>query len=45
MRVDPARGSTRNQSTKSEEQAIAQLLSQDNEVLVCSYLPRTAGQY
>jgi len=45
MRVDPARGSTRNQSTKSEEQAIAQLLSQDNEVLVCSYLPRMAGQY
>jgi hypothetical protein len=45
MRVDPASGSTRNQSTKSEEQAIAQLLSQDNEVLVCSYLPRTAGQY
>jgi hypothetical protein len=45
MRVDPARGSTRNQSTKGEEQAIAQLLSQDNEVLVCSYLPRTAGQY
>jgi hypothetical protein len=45
MRVEPASGSTRNQSTKSEEQAIAQLLSQDNEVLVCSYLPRTAGQY
>jgi hypothetical protein len=45
MRVDPVRGSTRNQSTKNEEQAIAQLLSQDNEVLVCSYLPRTAGQY
>ena len=45
MRVVPARGSTRTQSTKSEEQAIAQLLSQDNEVLVCSYLPRTAGQY
>ncbi|HVQ52218.1 MAG TPA: hypothetical protein VMS92_19415 [Mycobacterium sp.] len=45
MRVDPARGSTRNQSTKGEEQAVAQLLSQDNDVLVCSYLPRTAGQY
>jgi hypothetical protein len=45
MRVDPARGSTRSQSTKSEEQAVAQLLSQGNEVLVCSYLPRTAGQY
>ena len=28
-----------------EEQAVAQLLAQDNEILVCSYLPRTAGQY
>ena len=28
-----------------EEQAIAQLLSQDNQVLVCSYLLRTAAQY
>ena len=28
-----------------EEQAIAQLLSIDDEVLVCSYLPRTTGQY
>jgi hypothetical protein len=45
MRVDPARGTTRNRSANSEEQAIAQLLSQDNDVLVCSYLPRTAGQF
>ena len=45
MRVAPATGSTRDQSPKNEEQAIAQLLSQDNEILVCSYLPRTAGQY
>ena len=30
---------------KHEEQAIAQLLSQDDHVLVCSYLPRSAGQY
>jgi hypothetical protein len=45
MRVAPASGSTRDQSPKNEEQAIAQLLSQDNEILVCSYLPRTAGQY
>jgi hypothetical protein len=45
MRVAPATGSTRNQTPKNEEQAIAQLLSQDNEILVCSYLPRTAGQY
>jgi hypothetical protein len=45
MRVAPATGSMRDQPPKNEEQAIAQLLSQDNEVLVCSYLPRTAGQY
>jgi hypothetical protein len=45
MRVAPASGSTRDQTPKNEEQAIAQLLSQDNEILVCSYLPRTAGQY
>jgi hypothetical protein len=45
MRVAPANGSTRDQAPKDEEQAVAQLLSQDNEVLVCSYLPRTSGQY
>jgi hypothetical protein len=45
MRVAPATGSTRDQSPKEDEQAVAQLLSQDNEVLVCSYLPRTSGQY
>jgi hypothetical protein len=45
MRVAPATGSTRDQAPKDEEQAVAQLLSQDNETLVCSYLPRTAGQY
>ena len=45
MRVAPATGSTRGQPARDEQQAIAQLLSQDNEVLVCSYLPRTAGQY
>ena len=45
MRVAPATGSTRNQPPRDEQQAIAQLLAQDNEVLVCSYLPRTAGQY
>jgi outer membrane PBP1 activator LpoA protein len=43
MRV--ATASARDQTPKNEEQAIAQLLSQDNEILVCSYLPRTAGQY
>ena len=45
MRVAPATGSTRDQQPNSEEQGVAQLLSEDNEVLVCSYLPRTAGQY
>jgi hypothetical protein len=45
MKVTPARGTSRDQSSDSEQQAVAQLLSQDNEVLVCSYLPRTVGQY
>ena len=45
MKVVPARGSARNQPANNEEQAIAQLLAQDHETLVCSYLPRTAGQY
>jgi hypothetical protein len=45
MQVAPANGSTRNQRPNPEEQGVAQLLSQDNEILVCSYLPRTAGQY
>jgi hypothetical protein len=42
MRVVPA---SRSGGREGEEQAVAQLLAQDNEVLVCSYLPRTAGQY
>jgi hypothetical protein len=41
MRVVPAGRS----GGDDEEQAVAQLLAQDNEILVCSYLPRTAGQY
>ncbi|MCV7150701.1 Rv0361 family membrane protein [Mycolicibacterium pyrenivorans] len=45
MRVEPASSSRGNQPRGGEEQAIAQLLSLDNEILVCSYLPRTAGQY
>jgi hypothetical protein len=45
MRVAPASGSGRDPQPDEEQQAVAQLLSQDNEVLVCSYLPRTAGQY
>lgn len=42
MNVVPA---GRSSSGDNEEQAVAQLISQDNEILVCSYLPRTAGQY
>jgi hypothetical protein len=45
MRVEPARGAGRDNTRSGEEQAVAQLLTQSNEVLVCSYLPRTAGQY
>lgn len=45
IKVTPKTSSSRNQSRESDEQAVAQLLSIDNQVLVCSYLPRTAGQY
>lgn len=45
MRVVPASGSSRNAPQEADEQAVAQVLSIDDEVLVCSYLPRTAGQY
>jgi hypothetical protein len=45
MKVAPAAGARFDQPPKDEEQAVAQLLAQDNEILVCSYLPRTAGQY
>jgi hypothetical protein len=45
MKVAPASGSSRSQQPRQEEQAVAQLLAENNEVLVCSYLPRTAGQY
>jgi hypothetical protein len=39
-------GSRRGQPrTEGEQQGVAQLLTQGDEVLVCSYLPRTAGQY
>jgi hypothetical protein len=44
MKVVGAGRSTR-KLPPHEEQAVAQLLAQNNEVLVCSYLPRTAGQY
>ena len=40
MRVSPA-GSR----SQTEEQGVAQLLAEDDEILVCSYLLRTAGQY
>ena len=45
MRVQPAAGSRRGQTDAEEQQAVAQLLAQGDEVLVCSYLPRTGGQY
>ncbi|MEW5812703.1 MAG: hypothetical protein AB1925_25045 [Actinomycetota bacterium] len=45
MKVTPQSRSSRNQPAEADEQAVAQVLSVDNDVLVCSYLPRTAGQY
>jgi hypothetical protein len=45
MRVERARSARGNQQQDDEEQAIAQLLSVDGEILVCSYLPRTTGRY
>jgi hypothetical protein len=41
MRVQPTGGS----SARSEVQGVAQLISQHNQVLVCSYVLRTAGIY
>jgi hypothetical protein len=41
MRVQPPNGS----SMHSQIQGIAQLLSQHNQILVCSYVQRTAGEY
>ena len=41
MHIQPASGS----STRSEVQAVAQLLSQHNQILVCSYVMRTSGLY
>jgi hypothetical protein len=41
MRVQPATGT----NTRSEVQGVAQLLSQHNQVVVCSYVLRTAGFY
>lgn len=46
MRVAPAASSSRGKQPPAEEvQAVAQLLIQPNDVLVCSYLLRSGGQY
>jgi len=42
MRVAPARTS---RNSRDEEQGVAQLLRQGDQLLVCSYLLRTAGQF
>jgi hypothetical protein len=42
MRVVPASGS---RNGRTEEQGVAQLLRQDRQTLVCSYLLRTSAQY
>ena len=42
MRVVPARTSRK---ARDEEQGVAQLLRQGDQLLVCSYLLRTAGQF
>jgi hypothetical protein len=42
MKVQPAATSRK---AREEEQGVAQLLRQDNQLLVCSYLLRTAAQY
>lgn len=42
MRVSPASTSRR---SRDEEQGVAQLLRQDGQLLVCSYLLRTTAQY
>jgi hypothetical protein len=41
MRVEPGTGS----AAREQVQGIAQLLLQHNQVLVCSYVQRTAGSY
>jgi hypothetical protein len=45
MRVAPAGGSSRSPQPDEDEQAIAQLLVRGKEILVCSYLLRSGGQY
>lgn len=41
MRTVPAISTAR----EEERQAVAQVLAQDDQILVCSYLPRTGGQF
>ena len=41
MQVQPPNGS----SMRGHVQGVAQLLSQHNRILVCSYVQRTAGEY
>jgi hypothetical protein len=43
MKVVPA-GSTRDPGS-AERQGVAQVLSYNNEILVCSYVLRTAGMF
>jgi hypothetical protein len=46
MRVVPVTTSSRSQDPSSEEQqAVAQLLTQGNDTLVCNYLLRSGSQY
>jgi hypothetical protein len=46
MRAVPASGSSGGGPQPTEDdQAVAQILTQGNEILVCSYLLRVAGQY
>ncbi|MGV0835338.1 Rv0361 family membrane protein [Mycolicibacterium thermoresistibile] len=45
MRGVPAGGTSAREPAETEVQGIAELLYQDNEILVCNYLVRTGGQY
>lgn len=45
MRVVPAGGTSAREPAETEVQGIAELLYQDNEILVCNYLVRTGSQY
>ena len=40
-----AKSAGRSTQNDAERQAVAQLLVQDDQILVCSYLPRGAGQF